>query len=459
MQVLGQFPDEETNPKRIFAKSVVERLRNAGFEAIFAGGCVRDLMLGLEPTDYDVATNALPDQVRGLFRRSLAVGASFGVIVVQGSPDTGDIEVATFRSDGEYLDGRRPDTIRFSTAREDAQRRDFTINGMFYDPVEKRIIDYVGGLDDLKIGFLRAIGNPLDRFKEDKLRLMRAVRFAARFDLKIDPETLHGVKSMAGEVNTVSIERIAQELRKMLPDKRRVASMTLLRETGLLESIIPEALPMIGLPQQKQAHPEADLWEHTLAVMGYLPGRPSFPLAFAAFLHDIGKPASEKLENGRRTFYGHETYGKQIASLVCSRLKLSTAEIQRVTWLVEFHQYLGSPMKLRESKLKKMLSEPGIDELLDLHEADALASTGDTSQVDYCRYYLKEEPQGPINPPLVFTGHDLARLGVKPGPIFKVILDKVREAQLERKIETKRDAALLAGELFEAESDERDRPI
>ena len=447
MYVLDQLPDDETSPKRKFAKSVVEHLRSAGFEALYAGGCVRDLLLGIEPSDYDVATNALPDQVRGLFRRSLAVGASFGVIVVQGSPESGDIEVATFRSDGEYLDGRRPESVRFSTSIEDAQRRDFTINGMFYDPIEKQVIDYVGGREDLKNGFLRAIGNPLERFTEDKLRLMRAVRFAARFGLSIDPETLTAVKSMASDVTTVSVERIAQELRKMLPGKGRVAGMNLMRETGLLEAIMPEALSMVGLVQHKPAQPEADLWDHSLAVMDYLPGKPSFPLAFAAFLHDIGKPESERVENGKRSFYGHEIYGKQIAGEICARLKLSTNEIQRVTWLVEYHQYLGSPMKLRESKLKKMLAEPGIDELLDLHDADARASTGDVSQVEYCRYYLKEEPQGPINPPMLFTGHDFARLGVKPGPIFKTILDKVREAQLERKIDSKREAIQFAVEL------------
>lgn len=447
MQVLNQIPDDHTSPKLAFARSVVQRLRQAGHQALFAGGCVRDLLLGRQPADYDVATSALPDQVRGLFRRSLAVGASFGVIVVQGSPDTGDIEVATFRSDGDYLDGRRPTSVRFSDALEDAQRRDFTINGMFYDPLEGTLIDYVGGRDDLMAGRLRAIGNPAERFAEDKLRLLRAVRFAARFALEIDRETLAAVQQMAPEIHVVSVERIAQEFHKLLPDANRVHGMTLLRNTGLLNELLPEAMPMIGLPQSKPAQPGGDLWDHTLAVMAQLPGIPSFCLALAALLHDIGKPTAARNDDGRWSFHGHEAYGKDIANKICHRWKLSTAEVHRVAWLVEYHQYLGSPMKLRESKLKKILAEPGIGELLDLHEADALASTGDKSAIDYCRHYLKEEPQGPINPPMLFTGHDLARLGVKPGPIFKTVLDRVREAQLERTLENKKDAARLAATL------------
>lgn len=447
MQVLGQIPDDHSSPARTFARDVVVRLREAGHQALFAGGCVRDLLIGREPTDYDVATSALPDQVRGLFRRSLAVGASFGVIVVQGSPETGDVEVATFRSDGEYLDGRRPASVRFSDAREDAQRRDFTINGMFFDPIECRLIDYVGGRDDLVSGQLRAIGDPVARFMEDKLRLLRAVRFASRFGMEIDPATLAAIQSMAGGIHVVSVERIAQEFHKLLPDPNRAHGMKLLRQSGLLQEILPEVMQMIGLPQSKPQQPDGDLWDHTLAVMESLPGKPSFCLALAALLHDVGKPKAARNDDGKWSFHGHELYGRQIAEQICSRWKLSTAEIHRVAWLVEFHQYLGSPMKLRESKLKKILAEPGIGELLDLHEADAVASTGDKSAVDYCRDYLKEEPQGPINPPLLFTGHDLARLGVKPGPIFKTVLDRIREAQLDRTIDSKKEAARLAVEL------------
>jgi poly(A) polymerase len=439
--------EDPEDAKRRFALEVVRRLHDNGHQALLAGGCVRDMLMGREPTDYDVATSALPDQVRALFRRSLAVGASFGVIVVQGSPESGDIEVATFRSDGEYQDGRRPATVRFSSPREDAQRRDFTINGLFFDPVEDRIIDYVGGQEDMKAGLLRAIGRPHDRFTEDKLRLLRAVRFAARFGLRIEPETSKAIRAMAPQIHVVSAERIAQEMRKMLPHSSRAEAMRLMRAIGLSQELLPEAEAMIGLEQNKPAMPGCDLWEHSLKVLESLPGDPGFPLALAALLHDSGKPDCMANDGGKRTFYGHEFAGRKKAAAVCSRWKLSTAETDRVTWLVEHHQYLGAATTLRESKLKRIMAHPGIHDLIDLHEADALASTGDVSQAEYCRFYLREQPQGPIDPPLLFTGHDLARLGVKPGPIFKKVLDKIREAQLDRLITDKRQATEMACKL------------
>lgn len=448
MKLVEKISLTENHSRQAFAVNVAKRLREAGFEALWAGGCVRDLLLGIEPTDYDVATNATPDDVRSLFRRSLSVGASFGVVVVQGSPETGDIEVATFRSDGEYLDGRRPASVQYCDARNDALRRDFTINGMFFDPFQQEVIDYVGGQDDLQQGVLRAIREPLERFREDKLRLLRAIRFAARFGLKIETNTLSAVQSMAGQINVVSIERVAQEFHKMLPHVSRVEAMRLLQSTGLLQVLIPELTKTIGLPQNKPAHPNADLWEHTLKVMELLPGKPSFTLAFAALLHDIGKPDSLNTDHGKTTFYGHEIRGRDIALKICHRWKLSSAEIRQIGWLVEYHQYLGKATQMKESKLKRILAEPGIGELLDLHEADALASTGDTGNIDYCRYYLREQPQGPINPPLLFTGHDLAKLGMRPGPLFKTILDRIREAQLDRQIESKKDANEMAISLF-----------
>lgn len=449
MQLIDRIAIDDTNPRQRFALKVAARLREAGFEALWAGGCVRDLQLGIEPTDYDVATNARPDDVQQLFRRSLAVGASFGVIVVQGTPESGDVEVATFRADGDYLDGRRPSSIEFCDAQNDAMRRDFTINGMFFDPVEQKVIDYVGGREDLKNQVLRAIRDPWERFCEDKLRLLRAVRFAARFNLNLESATLAAIQAMSPEITVVSIERIAQEFHKMLPHPSRAKGMRLLLDSGLLDILLPEVAQMIGLPQNKPKYPDDDLWEHTLRVMDLLPGKPGFTLAFAALLHDVGKPGAMTQENDRTTFYGHESMGREIAQKICHRWKLSTAETRRVCWLVAYHQYLGKSTQLKESKLKRILAEPGIDELLDLHEADALASTGDTGSVDYCRYYLKEQPQGPINPPLLFTGHDLARLGIKPGPVFKMVLEKVREAQLDRQIESKKDATDLALSLCE----------
>lgn len=451
MQLTDHINIHKDDAKQQFALEVAARLRQAGFEALWAGGCVRDLLLGLEPTDYDIATNARPEQVQALFRRSLAVGASFGVIVVQGNEASGDIEVATFRSDGQYSDGRRPDSVQFCDARNDALRRDFTINGMFFDPVACQVVDYVGGRDDLKNGYLRAIRDPLERFTEDKLRLLRAVRFAARFGLAIDPATLTAIRAMAGRIHAVSVERIAQEFHKMLPHPSRVAGMKLLRQTSLLDELLPEMAQTIGVIQEKPAYPDADVWEHTLRVLELLPGRPGFTLAMGTLLHDVGKPAAMSTEKGRITFYHHETIGRDMANRICRRWKLSNAETQRICWLVEYHQFLGRAMQMKESKIKTILAEPGVDELLDLHEADAMASTGDKSQIDYCRFYLREQPQGPINPPMLISGHDLARLGVKPGPIYKLLLDHVREAQLDRRVLNKPQAIDLALEFLKTQ--------
>jgi poly(A) polymerase len=253
---------------------------------------------------------------------------------------------------------------------------------------------------------------------------------------------------MASQIHVVSVERIAQEFHKMLPHSSRVNGMRLLRESGLLKEILPECERMIGVIQQKPAYPDADVWEHTLRVLELLPGKPGFTLTMGTLLHDVGKPDAMVNDNGRITFYHHESIGRELANRICLRWKLSSAEIRRICWLVEYHQYLGKAMQMKESKIKKILSEPGVEELLDLHEADALASTGDKSQIDYCRFYLKDQPQGPINPPLLLTGHDLARLGLNPGPIYKIVLDYVRDAQLDRRIQNKSQATDLAIEFL-----------
>ena len=427
---------------RAFATDVVGRLRQAGFHALWAGGCVRDLTLGHVPSDYDVATDARPEQVVDLYRkRTVPVGESFGVVRVRGPHGSGlEVEVATFRSDGAYIDGRRPESVVFSSPRLDAERRDFTINGMFFDPFNGEVIDYVGGLDDLRDGVLRAIGDPFARFREDKLRLLRAVRFAARFGMTIDPATRTAVVSMADQLPVVASERIAQELRRMLVHETRAEAMDLMMQTRLTAAVMPQVVAMKGIFQGKPVQPEGDLWDHVLLVLKSLPREPSFPLAFAALLHDVGKPSTKSYHHGRPSFHNHEQVGRDIAEEISRRLKLANAERERVAWLVEYHQYLGEAKKLREAKLKRVLATPGIEELLDLHRADALASTGDASHIDYCEYYLKSEPAGPINPPPLLTGHDLVRHGLSPGPHFATILDQVREAQLERSLNSKRDA-------------------
>ncbi|MGA8347967.1 MAG: CCA tRNA nucleotidyltransferase [Isosphaeraceae bacterium] len=431
----------EAQARRDFALEVVLRLRRAGFQALWAGGCVRDLLLGLVPVDYDVATDATPEQVMlSLPFRAITVGISFGVVRIRHPRMHGiEVEVATFRSDSAYVDGRRPAAVVFSSPELDAARRDFTINGMFMDPESSQVIDYVGGLDDLRNQVLRAIGDPAERFREDKLRLLRAIRFAARFNLEIEPNTLQSLRAMAGEVVVVSPERIAQELRRMLVHENRAQAMNMALEVGLVAAILPPLVDMRGLFQGKPVQPEGDLWDHTMLVLRLLPVRPSFTLAFAALVHDVGKPFTRANHHGRTSFHSHDQVGSRIADRLCRNLRLSNVERERITWLVAFHQYLGEAKKLREAKLKRVLAQPGIDELLALHRADALASTGDTEHVDYCAYYLENQPAGPINPPPLLTGHDLVRHGLEPGAHFAVILETIREAQLEGRVQSKRE--------------------
>jgi poly(A) polymerase len=428
--------------RREFATRVVRQLRDAGYQALWAGGCVRDLLLGRAPIDYDVATSATPEEVMRLFRyRTIPVGAAFGVVRVRSQGGDGDeVEVATFRSDGAYLDGRHPTSVVFSSPALDAARRDFTINGMFLDPLTDELFDFVGGQADLEAGILRAIGDPEARFRDDKLRLIRAVRFAAQFDLTIEPSTRAALVALAPQITTVSAERIAQELRRMLVHPSRARAMDLALEAGVLAAALPPLVPMRGIFQGKPYQPEGDLWDHTMLVLRFLPADPSFTLAFAALVHDIGKPVTRSVQNGRSTFYHHAQLGRQIAEELCRNLRLSNAERERITWLVEFHQYLGDAMRLRESKLKRILAHPGIDELLALHRADALASFGECRQVEYCEYYLRVQPTGPINPPPLVNGHDLVRHGLRPGSQFATILDQLREAQLDGVIGSKREA-------------------
>lgn len=441
--------------ERQFAIAVVQRLQEAGYEALWAGGCVRDELLGLVPKDYDVATSARPEEVQKLFRRTIAVGASFGVIEVLGPRVEGKhlkVQAATFRTDCAYSDGRRPDQVVFSSAQEDALRRDFTINGMFFDPLQGKLIDHVGGQADLHARQLRAIGDPHLRFREDKLRLLRAVRLATRFELAVEPVTLAAIKAHAAEITVVSAERIAEELRQLLVHPRRSRGLNLLFELGLVEPILWELLPMKHQPQGLPEAPTGNLWDHTLAVLDFLGPQPSFPLALATLLHDVGKPRVVGRTPDRYTFYSHEHVGARMANDLSLRLKLSNDERERIVWLVEKHQILSDAKKMRASKLKVILAHPGIHELLALHRADALASGRAVDHVDYCEFLLREEwTPADLNPPPLITGHDLTRHGLTPGPSFKKLLDAVREAQLDGTLKTPAQALefverLLAGE-------------
>jgi poly(A) polymerase len=429
--------------EREFAIEVVRKLQETGHQALWAGGCVRDELLGLAPKDYDVATDATPGQVSRLFRRTVAVGISFGVVEVLGpkhNPEPLKVQVATFRSDVSYSDGRRPDEVVFSTDEEDAKRRDFTVNGMFFDPLEGKLIDYVGGQADLQARVLRAIGEPLMRFEEDKLRLLRGVRFATTFDLTIEPVTESAIRAMAEHITVVSAERIADELRKLLVLPRRSRGVNFLYDLGLVRALLPELLPTRGLPQGPPSAPTGDLWDHVMAVLDRLGPNPSFTLALAALLHDVGKPRTMGRTPERYTFYYHEHVGRRIASDVCSRFKLSNAERERVEWLVEKHQILCNAREMRTSKLKTLLRHEGIRELLELHRADAVASGRSTDHVEYCEYLLREWTAEDLDPPPLITGHDLARHGLKPGPKFRVLLEAVREAQLDGTVKTPKEA-------------------
>lgn len=408
--------------EREFATDVVRTLQQAGFRALWAGGCVRDELLGLDPNDYDVATDARPEQVMKLFRRSIAVGAAFGVIEVVGPRGPHrqhlTVEVATFRSDGTYTDGRRPDSVTFSSPEEDAQRRDFTVNGMFFDPLMQQVYDYVGGKADLEAKVLRAIGDPAARFTEDKLRVLRAVRIAARFGLEIDSDTLAAARRIAPQITVVSAERIADELRKLLTHPNRGRGVRLLGEFGLVDPVLPELCLTEPTARLVEAL-DGPTWPHPEPV--------SFPLAFAALLYDLGK---------------------QTVGAIADRLRLSTAEKVRSAWLVEHRHYLLDAPTMRRSVLKPILFHPGIGELLALHRAEAVACDHGQEHVEFCERMLRETPPEELDPSPVVTGDDLIAMGLKPGRDFKRLLDAVREAQLEGRVRTKEEGLKLVEQLL-----------
>jgi poly(A) polymerase len=435
--------------QRDFALDVVRRLHAKGHVAYWAGGCVRDQLLGRVPKDYDVATSATPEEIRSLFgrRQTLAIGAAFGVIAVLAPGGLPPVEVTTFRRDAAYSDGRRPDAVTFGSAEEDAQRRDFTINGLFFDPLENQVFDFVDGQADLERNVIRAIGDAKQRIAEDKLRMLRAVRFTAAFHFALDGDTADAIRAQADKINVVSTERIAQELRGLLTLPGRRRGLELLREVHLLDVLLPEAAAMVGFPQQKPLYPADDLWQHTLRVIEFLPEPVSFTLALAALLHDVGKPKTLETIGGKPTFRDHETVGAGMAGAICRRLKLSRREESRVCWLVKQHMALGQAKQLRWAKLQRILTSDGIDELLDLHQADALATTGDTSQVEYCRTVLTQ-PEEELRPQPLLSGHDLIRHGVTPGALYQELLARVYDAQLEKTIHSKREALALVDRLI-----------
>jgi poly(A) polymerase len=441
------------------ATKIVRTLRERSFLAYLAGGCVRDLLLGREPSDYDVATDALPQQVMSIFPQTFAVGAQFGVVLVPFAettqPRTGEdarlsttergkgnvVEVATFRSDVGYSDGRHPDEVRFSKdPREDVQRRDFTINGMLLDPITNNVLDYVGGRADLKAGIVRAIGDPERRFAEDKLRMLRAVRFAARFEYIIDAATFAAIQKLAAQIRQVSRERVREELTKMLTEGRAQRAFQLLDESKLLPQVLPEISAMKGVEQPPQFHPEGDVFVHTLLLLEKLPADCSKTLAWGALLHDVGKPPTFRVAPDRIRFDGHVEVGVKMAAEICRRLRFSGDETDQILALVDNHMRFADVQRMKESTLKKFLRLPGFDEHLELHRIDCLSSHGELASYDYARGQLQSLPPEAIRPAPLITGRDLIEAGYEPGPRFKELLAAVEDAQLEGRLVSRAEA-------------------
>lgn len=414
--------------QREFALEIAKKLRAAGFESLWAGGCVRDQLLGIMPKDYDVATNATPDEIRDLFgrRRTLAIGAAFGVVTVLGPRDAGQIDVATFRSDATYSDGRRPDSVHFTTAEHDAERRDFTINGLFFDPIAEQVVDYVNGQEDLRRGVVRAIGNPRLRLSEDKLRMLRAVRFAATLRFEMDPATLAAIQEMAGEIKTVSAERIGMEIRRMLLDANRATAISLLRDTNLLEHVLPEVAERA----------QADFDETARVVIAL--AAPTLPLALAAVL--CREPGAQSAEPNASLLAPRSSF---LAASVGRRLRYTNKEIERAAWLIANLPIIASATELAWPKLQRLLTHEGAAELIALREA--IAGSTDPA-VTFCRERLVW-PAERLNPPPLLDGGDLIRHGLKPSPEFATLLEQIRDAQLNGDIHTRDEALALCDRL------------
>ena len=428
------------------ACKIVARLQQAGHEALFAGGCVRDRLRNIPPHDYDVATSARPEQVQALFRRTVSVGAQFGVISVL---ENGvDVQVATFRSDGDYVDGRHPESVSFSNAEEDALRRDFTINGLFFDPVKGELLDYVGGQADLKVGILRAIGNPEARIAEDRLRMLRAVRFATVLDFQIDPATWDAVQKNAPAIGEVSAERIREELLKTLHSPNRVRGLDLLDESGLLRHILPEMEALKGCEQPPQFHPEGDVWVHTRLMLSLLPKEVSTPLLLSVLFHDIAKPATYSFDpaEGRIRFSGHEKLGAEMTETILTRLRFPRKDIDATVEAVANHMAFKDVQKMRVSRLKRFLARPTIEDELSLHRVDCASSNGDLSNYTFLNQKMEEFSQAPLIPPPLLTGRDLLTMGLPAGPGFKRILEEVQSRQLEGQLTSPEEAVAWARE-------------
>ncbi len=427
---------------RDLATDIVRRLHDAGFAAFWVGGCVRDFLLGREPQDYDIATDARPEQVEKLFKRTVAIGKKFGVmLVVQGKHQ---FEVATFRAEADYKDGRRPETVVFANAQADAQRRDFTVNGLFYNPLTRKTHDWVGGEKDLRAKIIRTIGVPEDRFAEDHLRLLRAVRFAAQLNFEIEPRTFAAVKSLAPKIKLISVERVRDELIKLfsVPPPGAARGLVLLRDSGLLEHILPELAATIICEQSPDYHPEGTVFEHIRLMLEQLPPGADESLPWAVLLHDIAKPvtAERDASTGVIHFYGHEKIGADMTRAILERLRFPTRQIDKIVACVRQHMQFKDVKQMRKATLRRLLLRETLPLELELHRLDCLGSHGSLEFYQFLLEQAEELKKKPaIRPPLL-TGDDLIKLGMKPGPAMGQLLYEIREKQLAEELKTPRQA-------------------
>ncbi len=431
------------NPK---ACDIVAQIQKAGHTAYLAGGCVRDHLLGKEATDYDIATSARPEQIQALFPRVTDLtGKSFGVVRVL----VGDefYEVATFRQDGPYKDGRHPESVRFATAEEDAQRRDFTINGLFFDPVADKLIDYVGGEADLRAKVIRAIGNPADRFAEDHLRLLRAIRFATRLIFKIEPKTWEAICADASKIRSVSAERIRDELNKTFTASKPELGLDLLDKSGLLKEVLPDIAVLHGVEQPPQFHPEGDVYQHVRLMLTKIE-HPNLELALSVLFHDVGKKPTAKVdENGRIRFNEHESVGAAMSEEIMTGLRYDNKTIDTVREVVQYHMQFKDVLNMKPSTLKRMMARPNFLLELELHRIDCSSSHGDLRNYDFLKQQLETMSADEINPPPLISGRDLLAMGLRPGREVGRILEAVRVAQLEGTVETQSEALAMARKL------------
>src|SRR5216117_1209121 len=429
----------KSSPMEKAARKVIACLRENGHIAYFAGGCVRDMVRGLTPKDYDIVTNARPEAVQGLFPHTFAVGAHFGVIIVL--ENSFQFEVATFRSDDAYIDGRHPSAVHFSSPEEDAKRRDFTINGMFYDPVAEEVIDFDGGRSDVAAKLVRAIGDPAQRFAEDRLRMLRAVRFATALDYKIDSQTWDALLASAPSINQISAERIRDELVRIFLSPNRLRGWDLLDSSGLMRAILPEIDAMKGCKQPEQFHPEGDVFEHTRLMLQFLPEKVSVPLVFSVLLHDVAKPRTAVVdETGRIRFNGHDRIGAEMTEEIMRRLRFSGAEIEATVEMVHQHMVFKDVPKMRVAKLRRFMARPTFDDELELHRVDCEGSHRMLDNYEFLLRKREEFANEPIIPPPLVRGDDLMALGLKPGPKFGEILEAVETRQLEGTLRTREEA-------------------